>query len=154
MGEFISEQAASHEHGTGRERLALFHAEYCDPDREVIELIGGEVVRYPSVIFYGGTEDSVIMLRAGTNTNGESLHWLGAFDLSSGDMTRYDVTNLEIFEDPRLGGYGRFMKTAIFEAKSRGDKGETAHLHLNSHYIEWHTETTVAPVRSLPPPTL
>jgi hypothetical protein len=152
MGEFISESIASHEHDTGREKLLLFHAEYCDPEREVIELVAGEVVRYPSFIFYGSTNNQIIMLRAGTNSNHEQLHWLGTFDLESGNVTRYDVTNTEVFEDPHHGRYGQFMKTVIHEAKSQDNKGETAYLHLNGHFIEWHTESVTYSVQSLPPP--
>jgi hypothetical protein len=137
MGEFTSEFQSSHEYDTPHVTLDLFLAENCDPDRDVIRLVNGEVTRFSNTLFHGTTGDKVIMLRSGLKEE-KLIYWLGTYDTTLKKSTEYDVSDEVIISDnPRLGAAGAFSKMAIYEAKAHDSSGETVHLHFSGQSIEW-----------------
>lgn len=129
-------------------KLALFRAKYCDPDRPHIDLHDGEVVSYPTIHFYGRTDDKLIVLRSGIHEY-EQLFWLGAYDLAKNEEIPFDVTSRETHVDPYLKyAVGRYDN--LYELKSQTDETKTALFRMASHALEWTEDgisTNVIPGR-------
>ncbi len=143
MSEFTPDTEQSLESDQLHLGFALFQAEYCDPDRPVLDTYKGQIIRYSAIHFHDQIDDRTIVLRSGMYSNKpenkiEQVFWMATFDYPTSKTTTYEVVESEkqVIEPflQRTGGY-----EIVHTAKSRDEKAQTVQFRMSSRVLEWTT---------------
>lgn len=121
------------------ERMAFddFYARYCAPDGDVKHEFRGEMIDFEKVLFYGRTDDTIIIQRGGVHQN-QLIHWMASYDLRMDIPIFYDIGYMYYSLDPNLQEVYGANKTIINHvAAPKGYPSERVQLRMGSHVLEW-----------------
>lgn len=118
-----------------RMALETFHGNYCLPDSDVKIEYQGEMIIMEDVLFYGRTDNRIIVQRAGLHDD-QMVRWLATYDLNSEQPTFYKPTYHYYSIDQRLRP-GSSPLVINHVATPTDNPRERVLLRMGSHTLEW-----------------